>query len=176
MTENDQTIEDGLNEMEDILKKAEVGRIALTDGSKPYMVPVNFLYHSGEIVFHCAWEGRKLDLIKVNPECCFEVDEFRGEVSDHHQARCHLNYDSVLASGKARIEDDENKKARLLQLFAEKYSEDYQRPVSEGGKRFTKARAAECCCVVINVEELTGRRERTLEGKHHKTMWYHRFR
>jgi len=168
-------VEDGLEEMEGILKRAEVGRIALCDGSMPYMVPVNFFYHEGKIAFHCAWEGKKLDLIAKNPNCCFEVDEFMGEVSYHYKARCNLDYDSVLAFGKARVENEEDQKMRLLQLFAEKYDELYRKPVSEGGKRFGKARLSECCCVVIDVEELTGRRERTVEGKRQKTMWRHRF-
>lgn len=166
-------IEDGLEEMEEILRKAEVGRIALCDSLMPYVIPVNFLYHEGKIVFHCAWKGKKLDLIKENPNCCFEVDEFMGKTRDHYATRCNLDYDSVLAFGKARVENCEEKKMRLLQLFAEKYSEDYRRPLSEGGKRFGKDRLSECCCVVIDIEELTGRRERTVKGKHTKTMWRH---
>lgn len=168
-------VEDGLEEMEEILRRADVGRVALYDGSSPYIVPVNFLYHEGKIAFHCAWEGKKLDLIRRNSDCCFEVDEFMGEISDHYASRCHLDYDSVLAFGKARIENDEDEKVRLLQLFAEKYSEDYRKPLSEGGKRFGKDRVQECSCVVIDIEELTGRRERTVEGKHAKLMWRHRY-
>jgi hypothetical protein len=62
-----------------------------------------------------------------------------------------------------------------LQLFAEKYNRLYQKPMSEGGKRFDKTRVSECCCVIIDVEELTGRRERTVKGKREKAMWCHRF-
>jgi hypothetical protein len=129
----------------------------------------------GKIVFHCAWEGKKLDLIKKNSRCCFEVDEFMGEVSYHYTDMCHLDYDSVLAFGKARIENDGKEKMRLLQLFAEKYSENYRKSPSEGGKRLAKARLEECCCVVIDIDELTGRRERTVDEKRRKTMWHHRF-
>jgi nitroimidazol reductase NimA-like FMN-containing flavoprotein (pyridoxamine 5'-phosphate oxidase superfamily) len=167
--------EGGLEEMEKILQRAEVGRLALCDGRVPYIVPLNFSYQQGKIAFHCAWEGRKLDLLKTNPHCCIEVDEFRGEVSDHNEARCHLDYDSVLAFGKGRIEHDEGEKVRLLQLFAEKYSELYRKPLSDGGKRFGSDRVAECCLVVIELDELTGRRERTVEGKRKKTMWHHTF-
>jgi nitroimidazol reductase NimA-like FMN-containing flavoprotein (pyridoxamine 5'-phosphate oxidase superfamily) len=170
-----ETSGDGLQEMEEILKNAEVGRVAFCDDSVPYVVPLNFLYYDARIAFHCAWKGKKLDIIRKNPNCCFEVDEFMGEVSYHYDERCHLDYDSVLAFGKAHVENDETEKTRLLQLFAEKYSEIYRRPLSEGGKRFGKSRVSECCCVVINVEELTGRRERTREGKRKKIMWQHRF-
>jgi nitroimidazol reductase NimA-like FMN-containing flavoprotein (pyridoxamine 5'-phosphate oxidase superfamily) len=160
--------------MEEVLMRAGIGRIALCDGAMPYIVPVNFVYHEGKIAFHCAWEGTKLDLIAKNPHCCFEVDLFRGDVRDHYEARCHLDYDSVLTFGKARIGKDDDEKVRLLQLFAEKYDERYRSPVSEGGKKFGKERASECCCVIIDIENLTGRRERTVEGKRKKALWRHR--
>jgi nitroimidazol reductase NimA-like FMN-containing flavoprotein (pyridoxamine 5'-phosphate oxidase superfamily) len=46
--------EDGLNEIEDLLKKAVVGRFTLCNGSKPYIVPLNFLYYERKIFFHCV--------------------------------------------------------------------------------------------------------------------------
>ena len=167
---------DGLKEMEDVLKRAEVGRVALSDGSSPYIVPMNFIYHDAKIAFHCSWEGKKLDLIAKNPTCCFEVDEFMGNVTDHYESRCHLDYDSVLAFGKARIEHNEDERIRLLQLFGEKHDERYRKPTSDGGLRVGKNRSIDaCCCVVIDIEELTGRRERTVDGKRQKMMWHHKF-
>jgi len=164
-------IDDGMEEMEGILGRAEVGRLALCDGEIPYIIPLNFLYIEGKIVFHCAWDGKKLDLIARNPNCCFEVDEFMGEVSYHYESKCHLDYDSVLAFGEARVENDSEEKVRLLQLFSEKYNELYESPVSEGGRRFTVERVGECCCVVIDVKELTGRRERTEKGERDLKNW-----
>ena len=168
-------VEDGLDKMEEILERADVGRIALCCDLMPYIIPLNFVYYKRQIAFHCAWEGKKIDVITQNPNCCFEVDEFKGEVEYHYESKCHLDYDSVIAFGKARIENDENEKIRLLQLFAEKYDEHYRKPISEGGRNFGKTNVSECCCVVIDITELTGRRERTVEGKRKKTMWHHRF-
>ena len=37
-------VDDGLSEMENILNLAEVGRMALLDGTMPYIIPLNFLY------------------------------------------------------------------------------------------------------------------------------------
>jgi nitroimidazol reductase NimA-like FMN-containing flavoprotein (pyridoxamine 5'-phosphate oxidase superfamily) len=158
--------------MEDILNRAEVGRMALFDGTMPYIIPLNFLYKDGIIVFHCAWEGRKLDIISMNPNCCFEVDKYMGEVSYHYESRCHLDYDSVLAFGRARIEDNDETKVQLLQLLSEKYNELYKKPLSEGGKRFKLEQITECCCIIIDVFELTGRREVTVDGKRKKKKWY----
>jgi len=165
-------VDDGLSEMEDILNRAEVGRMALFDGTMPYIIPLNFLYKDGKIIFHCAWEGRKLDIISTNPNCCFEVDQFMGEVSYHYESRCHLDYDSVLAFGRARIEDNDETKVQLLQLLSERYNELYKKPVSEGGIRFTLERITECLCIIIDVFELTGRREVTVDGKRKKIKWH----
>ena len=164
--------DDGLSEMVDILNRAEVGRMALFDGTMPYIIPLNFLYKDGKIIFHCAWEGRKLDIISTNPNCCFEVDQYMGEVSYHYESRCHLDYDSVLAFGRARIEDNDETKVQLLQLLSERYNELYKKPVSEGGKRFTLEQITECLCIIIDVFELTGRREVTVDGKRKKIKWH----
>jgi len=175
MSKDDELIEGGLGEMEKLLKKGEVGRIALYDGSMPYAVPLNFLYYEGKIAFHCAWEGKKLDIIAKNPNCCFEVDKFMGEVSYHYDSLCHLDYDSVLAFGKARIENAEEEKLRIFQLLHAKYKEIYRKPVSKGGMRIDRSRLSEACCVVIDIREMTGRRERTVKGKRQKTLWHHGF-
>jgi nitroimidazol reductase NimA-like FMN-containing flavoprotein (pyridoxamine 5'-phosphate oxidase superfamily) len=74
-------VEGGLVEIEAILKRTEVGRLALCDGSAPYIIPLNFAYLNGKIGFHCDWKGKKLDIIAKNPRCCFEVDEFMSEVA-----------------------------------------------------------------------------------------------
>lgn len=168
-------VEGGLAEMEEILKRAEVGRLALYDGSSPYIIPLNFAYLNGKIGFHCDWKGKKLDIIARNPRCCFEVDKFMGEVTYHYDALCHLDYDSVIATGKARIENGEDEKYAFFQLLHAKYKEIYRKPVSEGGKVFDRKRLGEACCVVIDTEELTGRRECTVDGERRKIMRHHRF-
>jgi len=175
--QNDKDNQNGLKEMEELLKKAEVGRLALSDGTKPYAVPINFLYEDRKIIFHCTWKGKKLDIISKNPNCCFEVDEFMGEVSYHYDALCHLDYDSVLAFGKARIENDEERKLRFFSLLHQKYKAIYRKPLSEDGLQFNRdyPTFARTRCVVIDVEELTGRRERTVEGKRSKILWHLQF-
>jgi nitroimidazol reductase NimA-like FMN-containing flavoprotein (pyridoxamine 5'-phosphate oxidase superfamily) len=168
-------VQGGLPEMEQVLRNAEVGRLALSDGAAPYIVPLNFAYLPGKIGFHCDWTGKKLDLIAKNPRCCFEVDQYMGEVSYHYDALCHLNYDSVIAAGTARVEKDAEAIWQFFQALHSKYKVIYRKPVEAGGKVFDRKRVQEACCVVIDLEELTGRRERTVEGKLSKVMWQHRF-
>ena len=171
--QNNKSNQDGLIEMEELLKKAEVGRLVLSDRTKPYAVPINFLYEDKKIIFHCSLKGKKMDIISKNPNCCFEIDQFMGEVSYHYDTLCHLDYDSVLAFGEAHIETDDEKKLHFFTQLHAKYKEIYRKSPLEGGLLFTKdyPRFKVTNCVVIDVEELTGRCERTVDGKRKLSEW-----
>ena len=131
-------IEGSLEEIEEVLERAEVGRIAICDSLMPYIVPLNFLYYEAKIVFHCSWKGKKLEIVAKNPHCCFEVDEFMEEVSYHYDSKCHLNFDSVLAFGKACIENNKEEKDRFFQLLHAKYNKIYQNQYLKMGNASTR--------------------------------------
>jgi nitroimidazol reductase NimA-like FMN-containing flavoprotein (pyridoxamine 5'-phosphate oxidase superfamily) len=62
-------------EIERILGSATIGRIA-TNGADgyPYITPVNFVHQEGNIYFHSALKGEKLENLERDPKVCFEVD------------------------------------------------------------------------------------------------------
>ncbi len=72
-----------INEIERILKEAQVCRIALIDGDFPYIIPMCFGYtlEGGELelYFHSALKGKKMELIKANNNAGFEIDKL-GEI------------------------------------------------------------------------------------------------
>ncbi len=51
-------------EIQEILEKGLVCRLGLYDGQYPYVVPLNYGYRNGCMYFHCAREGRKIDILK----------------------------------------------------------------------------------------------------------------
>jgi len=61
------------NEMNNLLLSQAVGRIGCTDGKLPYIVPVTYVY-DGKNIIGQTLEGLKLDIIRKNPNVCFEVD------------------------------------------------------------------------------------------------------
>ena len=87
-----------------ILEKCDTVRIALNDNGYPYIVPVCF----GEdirngvlsLYFHCAAEGKKLDLIKKDPRAGFEADTSRTLVTDDARGFCTMRYESVIGTGR----------------------------------------------------------------------------
>lgn len=60
-------------EIEDILKSNVIGRIGCYSQSKIYVVPITYVYDGESIIGHTI-EGMKIDILRQNPECCFEVD------------------------------------------------------------------------------------------------------
>ena len=65
-----------LNEaqIENLLKQQVIGRLACHADGTTYIVPINYVYDGTYIYSHSA-EGKKIDMMRKNPEVCFEVDE-----------------------------------------------------------------------------------------------------
>lgn len=55
-----------------------IGRVGCsTDGLKTYVVPMTYVYDQGCVFGHTT-EGLKIELLRKNPECCFEVDQMKS--------------------------------------------------------------------------------------------------
>ena len=62
------------NEIELIIEKSTVCRLAMADDSGPYIVPLCFGFRNNTLYFHSAAEGKKLGFLRKNPRVCFELD------------------------------------------------------------------------------------------------------
>ena len=152
-------------EMETFLREEELGYLGLADSDgRPYVVPLNYSYHDGKVLFHCALEGRKLDCIRANPNVSFTVARQAESVRPHAQGGdCHIDSDSVICTGTARIIDDLDERATTLNAFNRAF-----RPKAED----IPAEQVEGCGVVeITLTQMTGRRERECK----RTLWRYRF-
>jgi len=63
MRRNDKEIKD-VKLIKSLLKKALVCRVALCDGKKPYIIPMNFAFKDNCLYLHSARKGRRLMLLK----------------------------------------------------------------------------------------------------------------
>ena len=104
-------------ELEEILQGSIICRMAMLDGGKPYIIPVNYGYRDGCIFIHSAPEGKKIDLLSQNQEVCFEVEDkveiIRGERACDWTTR----YRSVLGYGNVEILSDEASKQQGLEVI-----------------------------------------------------------
>jgi uncharacterized protein len=140
-------------EIDAILNAAQVCRIALADGNMPYIVPVNFGYKDNCLYFHCALEGKKLDIIRRNNNVCFEADAdvqiipVAGKV-------CNWNtrYRSVIGFGKAFILADWQEKAAALNVVTAHYG--------AAPYAFTEKELERVGIVKVAISNMTGKKAR----------------
>jgi hypothetical protein len=63
-----------IKEIESIIQRSQVCRLALVDAGLPYIVPLCFGYKNKMLYFHSAKEGQKIDILRRNRQVCFEFD------------------------------------------------------------------------------------------------------
>lgn len=124
-------------EIERILSSTNIGRVATVgaDGF-PYITPVNFVSLEGNIYFHCAPQGEKLDNLMREPRVCFEVDVPLAYIDiglDPARPICQLHqyYHCVIIRGiAADVKDSTLKLAALNALIAKHEKTDDFPPVT----------------------------------------------
>ena len=120
MTRREREITD-IDEIRGILDRAKIVHVGMVDGNRPYVVPMNYGYtlNDGKLTFylHGAMRGRKLDVIRANPNVFVELDTdivpFEGEVA----CKYGLCYSSVMGEGVAEIVEDTELKKEALSIF-----------------------------------------------------------
>ena len=67
----------GAAEIDELLREEIVGRVGCHVEGLTYVVPVIYAY-DGEAVWIVTVEGQKTQMMRANPQVCFEVDEYAG--------------------------------------------------------------------------------------------------
>ena len=62
--------------IERILHEQVIGRIGCHANGRTYVVPMTYAYEDGVILCHTG-DGYKVELMRANPEVCFEVEDLR---------------------------------------------------------------------------------------------------
>jgi uncharacterized protein len=98
-------------QIRNVLSSQVLGRLACTDGLRPYIVPVTYSY-DGKYIYGQTCEGTKLSMLRKNPNVCFEADM----MSDM------TNWQSVLVFGEfEELQQEAAEKARKI-LFSRVFS------------------------------------------------------
>ena len=140
-----------LNFMQQVLQDAQEIYIALNSGDAPYVLPVNYVFHNGCIYFHCALEGRKLELMRTDARIGFST------AVDIQVENTTTRYRSICGSGTTELVTDATLKNEVLKAFAARYKAPCIFPVSE--EKF-----AHTGVVCIRIEKLTGKYSHPGEG------------
>ncbi|NGQ94100.1 pyridoxamine 5'-phosphate oxidase family protein [Brevibacillus sp. SYP-B805] len=107
------------------LAQARVGYLGLSEGTQPYVIPLNFVWWREAIYFHGAEEGRKCDMMEQNPHACFTVSEEYGTIADPVPSLTDTSYMSVMLFGRAERVVELDEATGALQALLDKYVPGY---------------------------------------------------
>ena len=150
MRRKDKEISDR-REINRIMDEALILHIALVDGDRPYLIPVNFGYKDDSIYIHSAPEGKKIDLIRKNSRVSFQAEAGLEIVHKSIPDKCGMLYRSAAGYGRAFIVESLEEKKLGLGLLMDHYHDQEQRKW-EFGKCLQ-----EVCIIKIVIEAITGK-------------------
>ncbi len=108
--------------IEAIIRQASVCRLGVLDGHRPYIVPLCFGYRDGTLYFHGSPKSRKLDLIRANPQVCFEFDILTEPMPAPDPCKWNMRYRSVVGFGQASVVETLEEKRMALEIIARQYA------------------------------------------------------
>ena len=149
MRRSDKEITDR-QEVEAVIQRAQVCRLAMCLGEEPYVVPLNFGYREGKVYFHSAKEGRKIETIRANPRVCFEVDLDHQVVTADKACNFGFKFKSVIGFGRASLVEDKVEKEAALKVIMDHYS--------DGPHQFESKDIDRVAVFKVELESLTGKR------------------
>jgi hypothetical protein len=139
-------------ELEDVIRRAEICRLAMIDDGEPYIVPMNFGYSDGCLYFHCAKEGRKLDVLRKNPKVCFELEADVRLVKGEAPCKWSTSFESIIGWGTADIIVDEKEVRRGLEVLMSHYT--------DGPFDFDLRSLSLTALIRVRAERMTGKRSK----------------
>ena len=126
MTKRERQIFD-LNEIKAILDTAKVLHLGLAVDNMPYVVPMNYGYCMEEgkltLYLHSAVRGKKLDMIRENPNVFFEMDCNRVPFEGEMPCQYGLAYSSIMGHGTAVVVEDVEEKKRAMTVLMKTQTE-----------------------------------------------------
>ncbi len=147
----------------EILDLCRTASVAMVDGELPYVVPLSYGYELKDdiltLYFHCAKEGRKLDVLRRSNKVCFTIFDEGEPLTAENPCNAGYYYSSIIGNGTAElIEDVEEKKYGLKKMFMHQSGKDVD---------FTEKQANTVCVFRIVSKDFTGKRKarRTAAGK-----------
>ena len=96
-------------QIELVLEENILGRIGCYDSGKSYVVPINYVYDGKYIIAHSV-AGMKINMMRKNPQVCFEVDEMKN----------YNEWKSVIAWGQYQELNEERERYAAMKLFVDR--------------------------------------------------------
>lgn len=138
----------------EIIKACDVMRLAMVDeNGQPYIVPLNFGWNVEDgilsLYFHCAKEGRKLEILRQNPKVCFEMDTDHRLTTAERPCGYSFGYKSVIGWGEVELLESSEDKAHGLGAIMSQ--------VGRPNAQFSPDDTRKVCVGMLRVDSMTGK-------------------
>lgn len=145
-----------INQLQEILSTCKTCHLAMVGDGHPYVIPLSYCYeledHTLTLYFHCAKEGRKIDILHKNNSVCFEMC-FEGEPIFADKTPCNSGYyySSIIGFGNVEFIENTEEKCRALSLLMK-----HQTNIEVD---FTVAQASSVCVMKLVTSDFTGKKK-----------------
>lgn len=141
------------NEIKAILRQSKYVTIAMCKDNEPYLLSMSHGYDPEKncIYFHCAKEGKKMDILKENNvvwgQALFDVGYIQG--------KCNHNYATTMFKGTVTFLEDFEEKKSALHLMVYQLEDD---PEAYLSKEISEKAITNVTVGRIDIEYLSGKK------------------
>lgn len=154
MRRSDRQVTD-ISVIKDILDTCKTASIAMIDGDTPYVIPLNYGYELNDeklvLYFHCAKEGRKIDVLKANSKVCFAVFNEGETINAKTPCNSGYFYSSIVGNGNVEFIENTAEKCKALTVFV---AHQMSKAVE-----FTDTQANSVCVFKLQVTDFTAKKK-----------------
>ena len=136
--------------IEEIILRSKVCKLAMCDRNQPYIVPLCFGFKDNTLYFHSAPKGKKIEILKKNPNVCFEFEIFSQVVQSAKACKWGMKYQSVIGYGKASFITDEDLKRRAFDTIMNQYA--------QGSFLYEDASLKSAIIIKVEIKSMTGKK------------------
>ena len=139
-------------EIEAVLREGAVVHLAMADGARPYVVPMNYGYADGCLYLHGAKAGRTVDILRRHPAVCFDVVIDDAVIAGPPPAGCNSTsrYRSVIGEGRAEFIEGNDAKRQALDIFMAHYA--------SGRFHYGEQALEQTCVFRVVISAMTGKK------------------
>ena len=140
-------------EIEEIIQKSDVCRIALANDNIPYIVTMNFGYINQpkqSLYFHCAREGKKLGMIGKNDYVCFEMDIDHILIKGQKSCDWGMSFRSIIGYGIISVVSENEEKIRGMNCIMDHYD-------GKGEYRYNEKVFENTTILRLDIQEISGK-------------------
>jgi nitroimidazol reductase NimA-like FMN-containing flavoprotein (pyridoxamine 5'-phosphate oxidase superfamily) len=144
-----------ITDIESVIESSDVCRVAFANGNIPYIVTMNFGYCGGAspcLYFHCAKQGRKLDMIRKNNYVCFEMDTDHELYGGEKGCDWGMKFRSIVGYGYIDILSDTEEKKKGLDSIMHHYT-------GRNGFYYDMSILDNTIVLKLDIRELTGKKK-----------------